>query len=389
MTPILTRILGRIPVGWLQLIHSRGRLAAAVAGVAFANLLVFVQLGIMGSLNRTIVDGYEIFEADIMISAEDANTLTEGGNVARAWMFQALADPGVAEAAALHLGMVDWARPDGETGLQVYALSPDRLSFLDRAITRQGDVLRLPNVAMIDFTTRGLPPELLAGIRPQSPLVTEMNGQQVALAATFRGGVGFAADGYMITSDQTFLRLFPARSAGAPDHILLKTAAGHSSAAVIDRLRQALPDTLRIRSVEDAAIEDQTYQTTERPTGLIFGFGVVMGIIVGLVIVYQVLSTDVADHLGEYATFKAMGYGPAFFLGIVFEEAVILAVLGFIPGMLISLGAYELLNALTGLPLSFSLGIAVSVFLGTLASCSLSGAIATRRLNAADPADLF
>ena len=78
--------------------------------------------------------------------------------------------------------------------------------------------------------------------------------------------------------------------------------------------------------------EDLRYQQTRRPTGIIFGFGVLIGVLVGLVIVYQVLSTDVADHLREYATFKAMGYGPGFFLGVVFEEALILGIMGFMPG---------------------------------------------------------
>ena len=129
--------------------------------------------------------------------------------------------------------------------------------------------------------------------------------------------------------------------------------------------------------------------STERPTGIIFGFGVFMGILVGLVIVYQVLSTDVADHLREYATFKAMGYGQPFFLGIVFEEAIILAVFGFIPGFIVSMGLYAGLVSVTGLPVAMDAGRAILVFLGTLAACSLSGAIATRRLANADPADLF
>jgi putative ABC transport system permease protein len=138
-----------------------------------------------------------------------------------------------------------------------------------------------------------------------------------------------------------------------------------------------------------SAANDLAYMSTERPTGIIFGFGVFMGILVGLVIVYQVLSTDVADHLREYATFKAMGYGQPFFLGIVFEEAIILAVFGFIPGFIISMGLYFGLVSVTGLPVAMTASRAILVFLGTLTACSVSGAIATRRLAHADPADLF
>jgi putative ABC transport system permease protein len=112
-------------------------------------------------------------------------------------------------------------------------------------------------------------------------------------------------------------------------------------------------------------------------------------VLVGIVIVYQILSTDVADHLKEYATFKAIGYKQAFFLGIVFEEALILAVLGFIPGTLAAMGIYKLLALKSGLPVGLTLGRALLVFIGTIVACSISGAIATRRLSQADPADLF
>jgi putative ABC transport system permease protein len=159
---------------------------------------------------------------------------------------------------------------------------------------------------------------------------------------------------------------------------------------VAARLRGMISDkSLRIRSYAQAQADDLNYQQTKRPTGIIFGFGVIIGILVGIVIVYQVLSTDVADHLGEYATFKAMGYKQRFFLGIVFEEALILAVLGFIPGFIVASGLLVGMKQATTLPLAMTWEMAAMVFIGTLLACSLSGAIATRRLAAADPADLF
>jgi putative ABC transport system permease protein len=93
--------------------------------------------------------------------------------------------------------------------------------------------------------------------------------------------------------------------------------------------------------------------------------------------------------LREYATFKAMGYGQPFFLGIIFEEAIVLAVFGFIPGFFASMALYAGLGAVTGLPVTMEASRAILVLFGTLAACSVSGAIATRRLTKADPADLF
>ena len=156
------------------------------------------------------------------------------------------------------------------------------------------------------------------------------------------------------------------------------------------RLRKLISDkSLRIRSYATAAAEDLSYQQTKRPTGIIFGFGVIIGVLVGIVIVYQVLSTDVADHLSEYATFKAMGYSQRFFLSIVLEEALILGVLGFIPGFAVASLLLAGMARATTLPLAMTAGMAVIVFFGTVIACTLSGAFATRRLAGADPADLF
>ncbi len=247
---------------------------AAVSGMAFANILVFAQLGILGSLGGATKAPYNLFTADIMIYAEDVNTLTDNSN------------------------------------------------------------------------TRGVPSAFFEDITMSNPLVLEVNDTTLSAVGALDIGGGFGSDGTLIISDQTFLGLFPQRLAGAPNYILVNVEDGVSPGLVIERLRKVLPaDTVQVRTLADAASAHLKFQTTEKPTGIIFGFGV----LVGIVIVHQVLSTDVASHLHEYETFKAMGFGHKFFLGIVFEGAMVLAVFGNVPGFIISIGLYKALNAATGL----------------------------------------
>jgi len=390
MSRLLERLLGRLPIGWLQLAHKRGRFAAALSGVAFANVLVFVQLGLMNSMAASTLRPYEFFRGDIMISAGDANTLVEGGNVARQWMLQAFADPDVVDGMGLFVANLPWDRGETDVSLTTFGIDPFRSHFIAPEIAADVDVLQVQDAALIDRLARGLPREEAAAIRLQTPIAFETQGRTLTVYGTFAGGGGFGGDGYMLVSDQTFLSLFPARSSGAPDHILLRVRPGAQPDAVAVRLRALIADpTLRIRSYADAAAQDLRFQQTQRPTGVIFGFGVLIGVLVGIVIVYQVLSADVADHLREYATFKAMGYGQGFFLGVVFEEAVILGVLGFIPGVAAGWAILTLMAAVTTLPLYISFGMGVTVFIGTVVFSAVSGMIATRRLAAADPADLF
>lgn len=390
ITRLLGRLLGRLPIGWLQLAHSRPRLIAALAGVAFANILVLVQLGILGALNGTVAMNYAPFRADVVISSSDSRMLTDGSPIARRFLAKVLADPEVEDAAPLYLASADWTRPDGSiASMTVYGLPADKAWFLGPLVDGRGHELRVGDFALIDGRTRGLAAGTFDGVTRESPMGIEINRRALDVIGTFSLGGGFSADGALLLSDQSFLRLFPQRSAGTPSHVLLRLKPG-AGADVVARLRKMLEgEPLLVRSLQDAIADELDYQTKQRPTGIIFGFGVIIGAIVGLVIVYQVLSTDVADHLKEYATFKAMGYPHRFFLGIVFEEAVILALLGFVPGVAISIAIYFGMAAATGLPVEMTLGRAMMVLAGTVLACGLSGALATRRLRAADPAELF
>ncbi len=390
MSRLLERLFGRLPIGWLQLMHRRTRFIAALAGVAFANVLVFVQVSLMNSMSLATLRPYDFFQADIMISAQDANSLSEGGNVARQWMFQAMQDPEVTAGMGLMMANVSWPRVQKTLALTTFGVDPEQRGFLAPGIAEKVGLLQIRDTALLDRLSRGLPRDEAAAIRPQSPTRFEVSGKTLTISDTFAGGGGFGGDGFMIVSDQTFLDLFPARSSAAPDHILLQVAPGADPDRVVTRLRKIITDkAVRIRSYAAAKAEDLVYQQTKRPTGIIFGFGVLIGVLVGIVIVYQVLSADVADHLSEYATFKAMGYPRRFFLGVVFEEALILAFLGFFPGAIIGTAILTLMRKATTLPLTMTPGMAATVFLATLVTCVVSGAIATRRLSSADPADLF
>jgi len=390
VTRLMQAIFGRLPIGWLQLSHSRPRFIAALAGVAFANVLVFVQLGIMNSMATATLKPYDFFRADIMISAPDANSMSEGGNVARQWMLQAMAHPDVTAGMGLFTANVSWQRETNALALTTFGIDTMQTGFLNPDIAAKAAPLQIEMSGLLDRLARGLPRDMAAGIRPQSPFSFETNDKTLTLYDTFAGGGGFGGDGFMFVADQTFLSLFRDRRSSAPDHILLQIRPGANPDRVSADLRGLVSDkTLRIRSFADAAQEDLSYQQTKRPTGIIFGFGVLIGVLVGLVIVYQVLSTDVADHMREYATFKAMGYAQSFFFSVVLEEALVLGVFGFVPGAIAGTGLLTLMGKLTTLPLAVTPGMIVIVFLGTLVFSTISGAIATRKLVGADPADLF
>lgn len=392
MTALLTRLLGRLPIGWLQLRHNPGRLLAAVAGVAFANVLVFVQLGLSGSLEEAVVRPYRLFDDSLLlVSAIDSDGLDDGSNLPRARLYQALAHPEVVDGAPLLVGRLAWLTEDGDSSaLAVYALAPHQRGFFRDDLSGLFEAVSMLDTALTDSKTRFLDMTPFESASPDTPVPFEIQGRRMQSVGTFSLGGGFGGDGGLLVSEQTFFRLVPNRSSAAPNHLLLRVAPGADPTSVAASVQTLLgAQNAKVVPIKEAMATAAKVQLQDRPTGIIFTFGVVIGVIVGAVIAYQVLATDVADHLKEYATLKAIGYPHRFFVGVILEEALVLGALGFVPGIVVALLFYDGLVQRANVPMFMTTERAVLVFIGTLLACAASGLLAIRRLRAADPAELF
>lgn len=392
MTRLLIAITGKLPIGWMQLMHNRTRLVAAIGGVTFANVLIFMQLGFMNALFATSVLTHNMFDADVVLVASDFKSLREANPLPRARMFEAESLDGVVDATPVYVGTMHWTnqRNGDTTNFRVLGVDPDSNVFVDPAIQSQLKILVEPDAAIVDIKARDFDQGIANAIRENGVFNIEAQGRSLALRGTFEQGASFDVDGSLIVSDQTFLRLFPKRRPGTPTVALLSTQSGVDNEILAAQIEQMLPEGDTIARTKAGFIKaEQSYQAKQTPIGFVFGFGVAIGLLVGLVIVYQVLTTDVQDHLSEYATFKAIGYAPGFFRRIIIEEAISLAGLGFVPGIAIALVLYRVAANATSLPISMPWTRPVFVFFLTAGMCLVSGLIATRRLNSADPAELF
>ena len=220
-------------------------------------------------------------------------------------------------------------------------------------------------------------------------VTTEIERRSTRVAGLFSLGASFATDGTLITSQENFLRFFPERTAGQITLGLVKIKDGSDVKQVLADIKAVLPKDTIASTKQEYIDYELAYWGETTPIGVVFGFGTAMAFVVGIVIVFQILSTDVNDHLAEYATFKAMGYSDRFIVFIVLEEAMILAILGFIPGVGLALAQYALIQNVAALPIAMTFARFSFVFFLTLVMCGVSGLIAIRKLQSADPADIF
>jgi putative ABC transport system permease protein len=391
MMKLFRQFQRRTPLGWLQLNHDRGRLFVALAGIAFADVLMFMQLGFQNALydSNTRVDRAML--ADVIIYSPKALNLQNLSTFSRRRLLQAIDVPGVQTASGLYINSLTWKNPQTRLSatVQVLGFDPDVPAFDLPEVNQQLAKIKLPDVVLFDRGARGIYAEAIAKVDRGETVTTEVDNRTLTIGGLFRLGASFGADASLMTSDQTFLRLFPRRDAGSLSLGLIRLKPGYNPQQVAASLKVHLPEDVRVLTAAEFIQFEENYWRTASPVGFIFGLGTAMAFVVGVVIVYQVLSTDVNAHLKEYATFKAMGYSNSYLLGVVFEEAIILACLGFIPGFLLPNILYVLAANATALPISMTFSRAILVSSLTVVMCMLSGAIATRKLQSADPADMF
>ncbi len=381
----------KTPVAWLQLMKEKTRLLVAIAGIGFADMLMFVQLGFQDSLYDSATVPHRLLQADLVITNPQFKSLTSIQSFNRERLYQTLSDDAVQSVSSIYIGMGDWKNPDTRLvrSILVWGVEPGAPSFRLPELSQNADSLKLLNQVWFDQAGRPEYGAIPALVQQQGSFEAELNRQTVRAVGLFTMGSSFVADGNVLTSDSTFLKLYPDRKPEQPDVGLIQLKPNADRQQVQTRLKALLPPDVTVLTVEEFAAVEKHYWESQGTIGFIFGMGVFVGFVVGTVIVYQILYTDVANHLPEYATLKAMGYDNRYLIGVLLQEALLLAVLGYIPGFAVAIGLYHLTHAATLLPIGMTMNRAIIVFLLTILMCGASGAIATRKLRSADPADIF
>ena len=399
-----------VPLAWRNLAHDRVRFALFAAGIGFAVVLMGVQLGIMNAL----LDGNTLLlrrlNADLILVSPGRPALLFPQDFSRRRLDQARGVDGVLSVDPVYLeyqvgevrhAAADPAARSPNRRLRVVGVDP-AAGLLDLPGLAPGAWAELnePGAALFDRKSRPAADPRTPGETVFGPAevgaTTELAGRRLNFVGGFDLGFDFSTEGTLVVSDRTFIAYL--REPFAPSAPLaevslgaIRVMPGENVEAVRDRVQEVVGregDVLVLTKAEMVARE-RAFWSANTPIGFAFGAGVVLGFVVGVVICYQILSADVADHRPEYATLRAIGYPNAYLSRVVMEEALILAAAGLVPGLLVTAGAYRLLAMLTGLPVELTPGRAGLVAGLTVVMCVLSGLLAVRQVKQADPADVF
>jgi putative ABC transport system permease protein len=381
-----------VPLAWLQLKREKLRLLAAIAGITFGVVLIFVQLGFQEALFESSVRYHKTLGYDIAIVSPKTDFIVQPVSFARARLHQVTGLQGVANVTSVYLGQARWRNPfDPSVTRSIYVVgfNPSDEGFSDLYEPELLSELKKPDRLLFDRASRPEFGPVARSVVDDGPLAVEVNDRAALIVGLFELGTSFGIDGSLLTSDLNFRRLFPKRTASHIDLGLIQLEPGMDAAKMRDTILETLPRDVEVLTRSEFAKREVDYWSRATPIGYVFSFGVAMGLVVGMIIVYQILFSDVQDSLREYATLKAMGYTHGYLVGVVMGEATLLAVLSYIPAFALTLLVYQQAGAATHLPVQMTAARAFAVFGLTLFMCCASAALAIRKLRSAQPAEIF
>ena len=387
-----------IPLAWLQLIHQRVRFVVTLVGIAFVVALLFMQLGFQDALFDSAVRVHKSLRGDLFLVSAQYKSLTAQQFFPRSRLYQTLASDQVSTVSPLMMQFAKLKNIENGQKFSVFTFGIDvsEPPFRAPEILNNIDALKFSNRALFDRYSRAEFGPIVERFEQTDTVNVEISGfnditeaHRYQIAGLFGLGTSFGIDGSMIVNASAFLNTF---SGTDPEEIsigIINLEPGADVERTQAVLNNSLPDDIQILT-RDAFIDlERSYWNLRTPIGFTFRLMVAIGFIVGFGVAYQVLYTNISSHLLEYATLKAIGFQNRYLLSAVFQQAIILAILGFIPGLMLAVGAYAQARTATNLPISMTTDKVFTVLVSVIAMCSISGAFAIQKLRSADPADIF
>ncbi|MGE4527390.1 MAG: FtsX-like permease family protein [Rhodospirillaceae bacterium] len=373
-------MLQTVHIGFRMLSHDKRRLFLSLCGIAFAVVIMFLQVGFFNGINDSQANIARVVDADMVIMHHKRTHLNKWTRFDAVRIGQVRALPEVREVVPIYKDGAGLKNPETNQVRRtiVYAFDAGAKPFRLKGLTDDlYALLRVKGNVLYDRRSRDIYGDFKVGD------TLEIDARAYRLAGFVDLGPNLVNDGTVLMGDGSW------GAGGRPVMALLRFAVGSDAAQTAAAVRAALPGDLIAFTPAELAEREIWYTVINAPIGAIFAVGLLVSIIIGVVICYQILFNEVTDNIPQYATLKAMGYGPRYLVGVILEETALLAVAGFIPGLLVSLLLYEGIGDMTRLVMFLTPGRIAAIFFLTLVMCVAAGLLAIRKVLRLDPADLF
>ncbi len=386
-----------IPLPWLQLVKQKVRFFVALAGIAFISVLMFMQIGFQDALYSSATQVHKHLQGDLFLISSQYKSLTSTQSFPRSRLYQTLGFNGIESVEPLYVQFAKLKNPINGRKYPIYVLGfePVKSIFKLPEVERDFQLLKIPDQVLFDRAARPEFGPIAEYFQNNKPIAMEIFsylgtiGYKVKVSGLFTLGPSFGVDGNLIVSSSTFLKIFPEHRVNEIDIGSIHLQPNANIKTILAALSNSLPKDVTVMTRQDFIDFEKSYWTLRTPIGFVFNLMVIMGFVVGVIVVYQILYSNISTHFVQFATLKAMGFRNKYLLNVVFQQAIILAILGYIPGFAISLGLYDVAKDATKLPIVMDVSKGLLVFTSVIVMCLTSGFFSTNKLRKVDPAEIF
>ena len=376
---------GKVNLAVSILLHEKKRLFLSILSISLAVLVVFMEQGFFHGLNDSQVMLYDNLNADLVIMNSKQKCLRKYDMMRRSSLYQTLGIDEVVEVVPVYKSFSIMRNPQTEAQYEVFCLAfPDDSRLLKTPIeNEQREALKINGTVLFDSFSRRNMGKVELGEK------IELDEMENMVGGFFKLGPALSFDGNILMSEPTKLKYMDEHYAEQISFGLLRVKPGTDLQALKTHIAKVVNEDVTILTPEELREREIYYNIKSTPMGAVFGMGMIIGFIIGTIICYQILYNQITDHIPQFATMRAIGFSDIYLREIILQQAILLALIGFIPGIALSKILFSVLFKYTGMPMFFTFGRVAFVLIMTFTMCIVSGLMAGKKLSTADPAELF
>lgn len=378
-------------LGWFQLSHGKSRMVVALCGVSVIAAMILTVLSLRDSVIDSSLLVPSSLRGDIVVLSPRTQTILRAAQFPSRFLERIHGIEGVESVSAVYFDTARWVNPETrqEHPIRVWGMELERDVLGLPGIDASDPTLRMSDSVLFDRLSRPKFGPVAQRIQSGGDFSTEVNGRQVQVCGLTTAGISISSDGNLFTTHANYQRLFPGKGLAACNIGIVRTKPGEDIGKIAVAAREMLGSEAVVLTRQEMIEAEREFTRINDPVDDIMGMIAAVAFLVGMIIVYQILYTDVINHLPQFATLKAIGFPDHFLLRIILSEGLILSLIGFWPGLFIAVFLTRIAHQAIMIPVNIDPLMATGVLVAVMVMCVLSAAVAVRKISQAEPADVF
>lgn len=365
------------------LLYDKVRSLLTLLGVVFAVSLIFAQVGIYLGLMETSSVIIDNTDGDIWITSKNNKNFDFSQPFPEYIYYQTLTESGVQHAERL---IIAWGlikkKEGGTEQVEIVGFNPDT-GVGGPWEMKVGSIsdLKNGNFAIVDESAV----KRLGDIKVNE--YREIAWRRLQIIGISTGIKSFTTAPLVFMSYELAQALVQHVGQDNTVFVVAKVAPGFSAEDVVFRLKKRLQG-VDVYTKDEYSMKTRLYWTIETGVGFSFLLTIIISFLIGILIVGQTIYNSTMEHIKEFGTLKALGASNLEIYKIIFSQALINALLGYLVSLLITLASVKLYHS-AGMVMVVNGWVNILVLGLTLFMCLSSAIVSIRKIRLIDPAILF